>query len=278
MTRRRIAALAVDVDGTLLNPDHRISDAVAAAVADLRAAGVKVILASARYPGSMLGIQAELGVLGELFVGSQGGVAGRFADGRFELLGGWPIEPGATRGVLDVAEAMGLPVSHFSADVWTVEIGDPMIDHEVEIVEHEPAFATDLRLLAEPAYKLSIKAPPGREPELAEAARRLPDGVRGAISSPNYLEIVDRHVSKATGVAAALAALGITPEQLAAAGDGANDVEMVRLAALGMAMGHAPASLHAVATWSLPSSADDGLAVGIRRLLAAGLNAGGDAA
>jgi HAD superfamily hydrolase (TIGR01484 family) len=55
-----IAAFAVDVDGTLLNPAHRLTAARRAAVERLRRYGVLVVLATARYPAAVRAIQEEL--------------------------------------------------------------------------------------------------------------------------------------------------------------------------------------------------------------------------
>ena len=275
MGRPRIAALAVDVDGTLLDPHHLIRPAVRDAVAQITAAGVTVIVASARFPGALRAIQEGLGVTGRPLVACQGSVAGWFSTGGFERLYELAIRPELTRAVLDLAASHALPVSRFGADAWHVARGDAMAGQEAAIVGCEPIAVRDLRSVAEPAGKLTVMAPAGREGELADLAQRLPPGVRGSISRPDYLEIVDDRVSKATALEVVLRHLGLAPSQLAAAGDGANDEEMLRLAAVGIAMGHAPASLRALATWTVPSNEEDGLAVGIRRLLADGLVAGG---
>ena len=65
---------------------------------------------------------------------------------------------------------------------------------------------------------------------------------------------------------AVLDELGIGREALAAAGDGANDLELLRLARVSIAMGHAPADVRRAATYVAPSNAADGLAVGLRWL------------
>ena len=45
---------AIDLDGTLLGPDHTISPANARAVARMQAAGIEVVLASGRHYGTMV--------------------------------------------------------------------------------------------------------------------------------------------------------------------------------------------------------------------------------
>jgi Cof subfamily protein (haloacid dehalogenase superfamily) len=267
----QISVVATDIDGTLLNPVHRISPAVRAAVARLSAAGVTVILASARFPGAMRAIQVELGLLGEPLVACQGAATGHFTAAGFQpgLLA--PISLGATRRIIAEARNLGLAVSHFDDRQWRVQPDDSMAEQEAAIVGCEPERVPDLAALVTPPTKLTVMAPAGRKGRLAAMAQRLPADVSGAISRPDYLEIVTAGVSKASAITALLDERGVDPGELAAIGDGANDEAMLRAAAIGIAMGHAPARLRGLATWVVPSNAADGVAVAIERLFQAGL-------
>ena len=249
-----IAALAIDVDGTLLDPGHRIRPAVR----------------DARYPGALHAIQDELGLLGQVLVACQGGVAGRFSGGGFERIHESPIAPPDVTAILAMAEAADIPVSSFGAETWHVRRGDTMAGQEAAIVGCEPTVVEALGLVAGPTFKMTLMAPAGRWHDLGPVARALPASVRGSISRPDYLEIVDAETSKASALASALEVLDLTASQLAAVGDGANDVEMLEFAALGIAMGHAPDALKDVAAWIAPSNASDGLAAAIDRLIADG--------
>ena len=51
---------AIDLDGTLLAPDHTISPANARAVERLQAAGIEVVLASGRHQGTMVAFARAL--------------------------------------------------------------------------------------------------------------------------------------------------------------------------------------------------------------------------
>ena len=51
---------AIDLDGTLLGPDHTISPANVQAVQRLQAAGIEVVLASGRHQGTMVAFARAL--------------------------------------------------------------------------------------------------------------------------------------------------------------------------------------------------------------------------
>ena len=50
-----------DLDGTLLNPQHRLGDYTRAVLQRLREAGVELMLASGRHAGDLHSLAAELG-------------------------------------------------------------------------------------------------------------------------------------------------------------------------------------------------------------------------
>ncbi|PNH03878.1 hypothetical protein TSOC_010023, partial [Tetrabaena socialis] len=75
------------------------------------------------------------------------------------------------------------------------------------------------------------------------------------------LEVLPLGASKGSGLSWLLAHLGVKPENVMALGDGENDVEMLQLAGLGIAMGNAGAKAKAAADVVLDETNDeDGVA------------------
>jgi hypothetical protein len=69
--------------------------------------------------------------------------------------------------------------------------------------------------------------------------------------------------------------LGVAPGEILAVGDNENDVEMIREAGVGVAMGNATLDAIAAADWIAPSNVDDGVAAAIERFIIEGRNAQG---
>lgn len=80
------------------------------------------------------------------------------------------------------------------------------------------------------------------------------------------VDILDENGSKARGIKAVLDKLGIDRQDAWAFGDGLNDVEMLQMVGLGVAMGNAHADLKAVADFVAPSSYDEGIYQGLKAL------------
>merc|ERR1719476_210071 len=77
----KIKVLCTDLDGTLYNSNHRVSERNAAAVAAASAAGYEVCLCSGRGPTMYVPTARELGVPGGLYlVGYNGAVVYRLGE------------------------------------------------------------------------------------------------------------------------------------------------------------------------------------------------------
>ncbi len=81
------------------------------------------------------------------------------------------------------------------------------------------------------------------------------------------LEIVQAGVSKWQGLQYIAVQAGIAPEEIIAVGDDHNDLDMIRSAGLGIAMGNAIAEVQAAADVVTGSNAEDGLVQAIERFV-----------
>ncbi|KAF2286976.1 hypothetical protein GH714_036534 [Hevea brasiliensis] len=84
---------------------------------------------------------------------------------------------------------------------------------------------------------------------------------------PDMLEIVPRGTSKGIGVELLLDHLGVTAKEIMAIGDGENDIEMLELASLGIALSNGSEKTKAVADIIGGSNDEDGVADAIYRAL-----------
>lgn len=86
-------------------------------------------------------------------------------------------------------------------------------------------------------------------------------------TAPEFLEFFDPTVSKATAVESIAAGYGIKNREIICIGDGYNDVEMIELAGLGVAMGNAPDDVKSRADFVTETNANDGVAVVIEKFI-----------
>jgi Cof subfamily protein (haloacid dehalogenase superfamily) len=78
-------------------------------------------------------------------------------------------------------------------------------------------------------------------------------------SAPHYLEITRHGVTKGAALTNLARFLGIPLEQVAAVGDGENDISMFEVAGMSIAMGNAAPQIQQAADLVAPSNDEDGL-------------------
>ena len=102
----------------------------------------------------------------------------------------------------------------------------------------------------------------GAESELqrVEQALAVIEGVQVTASFPYNRAVFVAHAGKANAAKLLAERLGIEPANVLAIGDQRNDVELIRWAGIGVAMGNAVPELKAVADWTTRSNDDDGVA------------------
>lgn len=284
-----IRLLVLDVDGTITDSRHQVSDATVEAVARVRRAGIRVMLATGRRYRDVLPIAARLGIDAPLVTASGALVkdpAGHVT--RFRAA----FAPGVLEGVIEMAMARG-----HEPILYTDNFADGFDFHCRSLGDATPAagagqglleYLDRNRALARVKPDLHRSPPPGvfagfamgpREEMLAlEAA--LDAAWPGHLSlhtirSPRYrdfmCEIAPAGVTKWSSLRMVAQEWGIGPEAICAVGDDVNDLPMIRGAGIGIAMGNASADVQVAADRVVGRHDDDGL-VDVANLLLAGLS------
>ena len=263
-----VRLVALDVDGTVLPPDHVVAPSTIAAVAAARDAGVHVVLASSRGPVALEPIQDALGLRDEWFIGYQGALVARTCDGGLHVLSELRIDPAAAREAEDRAVAAGLSVGRYVGPRLRVRELTPAMRLEASqtgehLVVSTPEEADD----DDPPHKLMVIADgDGQMAALTALAGTLPDTVTATMSHPGFLEVTARGVDKASGIAPLATELGLPLEAIAAVGDGPNDLGLFAAVGFPIAMGQARPEVRAAARWVTTAVTDDGVARALTHL------------
>jgi Cof subfamily protein (haloacid dehalogenase superfamily) len=274
MSPHAIKAFAVDVDGTLLDSDHRLRAAARDALCDLAENNIRVVLATARSPGVLGAVLRSLPI-SPLLICFSGAWIGEIdsesltptrvmLDRRHSL----PV----AKTILATALALNVEPNVFTVDTWRARRMTTEIMLECQITECRPVITSDLLEDGqEPSKILLITA----ENESSQALHVIADSVQSfsnaTFSKLNYLEIVPIGVNKAEALKQLAAILGLDLSQFAAIGDGLNDIEMLREAGLGIAMGNASDAVKSVADWVTGTNDQDGVALAVQRLFKEGV-------
>lgn len=232
-----------------------------------------MVLASARSPSGLRPILAELGTSG-LVICYTGALTCRLSPDphiAIEVVTERRMSLSSAHTILSRVLDLGISVGWFTGDHWYIPGWDSAIRCESAITGVVPIVASDLTHFTEAPHKLLCVA--GRAellPHLHHVARTLPSDCLGQFSHTTYLEITRQGVDKAAALLALGQQLGIPSTAMVAIGDGANDVTMLKIVAVGIAMGQAPPAVQAAADWITDTNDQDGVALAIERLSATG--------
>ena len=231
----RFKLAAIDLDGTLLGPDHAISDTNAAAIRRLQAAGAQVILASGRHYNSMHKYVAALpGV--QWVVSCQGGELSN--AGRTTVLSRKFLSAVDTRKTLAAGRALGFTtVAYAVEDIFTDAQWDAELDFYTDLAGQKPVSLPLAELLARAMFKVIWMGKPEAiaRLSLAPVAGTQVQAVR---TNAKFLEFMPADVTKGAALNILAAHLGIAPSETVVFGDGENDIPMFEWAGTSVAMAH----------------------------------------
>lgn len=269
----RPTLVALDVDGTLISPMEGVSGVVEAlssrvrtAVGAVRDAGADVVIATGRSVNGTLEIASALGLVHTWLVCGNGTMTVALdptaPDGftvddvvtfdpapALRLLR--DLLPGALYAVEDIGRGF-LVTAPFPADE---------LAGEYEVVDFD-------ELIAQPCTRVVVRDLASEPVAFAEAVER--SGMKGVtynVGWTSWLDITPDGISKATALERLRLRLGVASADTVAVGDGSNDIEMLRWAARGVAMGQAEDAVRAAADEVTAAVWDDGAALVLESLL-----------
>jgi len=262
--------VALDIDGTLLNRERTISERTKKAVKSLPS-DVKVVLISSRMPKAMRYLQSDLGISGMPLIAYNGGLI----LSKNKALSTTGIDFEAFQHLLDFNLDLDLHLSLYHNDEWYA----PQKDQWTEREQHNTRSIADLlpNAVVFERWKKEGKTPHkimcmGEEDKVDEFYRLSIANLNNRIhlyrSKSTYIEISPRTTDKLDALKQLLHTTypAISLDEVVAFGDNYNDINLLRQAGLGVAMGNAKAEVKEVADLITDSNANDGVALQLEKL------------
>eukprot|EP00897_Mesotaenium_endlicherianum_P003353 jgi/Mesen1/3045/ME000018S02360 len=265
--RKVIKLIATDVDGTLLNSKHELTERTEQAIRRAQELGVKVMVATGKARGPW-----TKHILPRLNLTTPGvymqGLLIHNADGSifYERV----MEASVARSVIELGVRERLTILAYCGDRILCESTNEHTDRMIGYGEPVPEAVGPLInvLGSTPIHKLLFMAEDQELQRLRpEAEALLGDTVTVTKALLGMLEILPAGASKGLGLEKVLQALDIDAQHVMAIGDGENDKEMLELVGTSVAMGNAGARIQAIADLVTRSNDADGVAVAIEHLV-----------
>ncbi|VFP87084.1 sugar-phosphatase [Candidatus Erwinia haradaeae] len=266
-----IKLIAIDMDGTLLNPRNELTPKVKKVIKRVNKKGVKVVLATGR---PFIGVEYYLNELDlhkddQYCITNNGSLIQKTINGecllemllRFDdylyfeklsrILGVhfqaltktemFTSNKNISKYTVHEAWMTGIPLHYCSVDNMDCNLTFPKV------------------MMLDPPDRLDV------------AIARIPKNVFQEYtimkSSPYYLEILDKRANKGAAVQFIAEMLGYSRSEIMAIGDQENDLAMLEYAGTSIAMGNSITQVKSVAKFITKSNEEDGVALAIERFI-----------
>lgn len=259
-------AIALDLDGTLTNHDKVVTLKTREALLQAEAEGVVIILASGRptYGIEPVAECLELDKRGGYILSYNGGniVNAKTGEKLFAQFLPDEVIPILYRYAKEKNHAL---LGYAGNEIITEMPDDQYVKEESRINKMNIRKVENLFEALEPhPTKLLMTGDPAdmlkAENELSEILGDRMDIFR---SAPFFLELVPKGIDKAKSLLRLLSKINLTPADMIAFGDGYNDLSMLKLAGMGVAMQNAAPEVRAEADYITLSNEEDGVAAAL---------------
>ena len=258
--------VALDVDGTILDIEGRISERMMASLARLRARGVRLVISTGRGIQAALPVAHRVGLTDGWMICANGAITLRMdptAPRGYEVIDSVTFDPADAIAALSRAVPDGIVAVEVLGGGFKVSRPFP----DGELIEAQRVVSLE-EMASQPVTRVVLRAPGMDVNEFSELVAGCGlHSVEYAIGWTAWLDVAPDGVTKASALQALAARLGADAERAGhagraehaeqtghtghtgqkmhtiAVGDGANDIEMLRWAGIGAAMGSAPQSV-----------------------------------
>ena len=257
---------AIDLDGTLLNSRHAVSDGNAAAVRQAVRNGAQIVLASGRQWVTINQFAKQLDLPAEAPIIAYNGALIRTVGG--DTWFHQPMAADAAARIVAYCAEFGYHLNYYLDDVLYVRDRTPWVDIYYKRTGTVAEIMGNLGKFdgRQPTKLILVDTLDTTNRLLTHFEAEFGDTLYITKTEDEYLEFMDPSVNKGRALAEVAGRLDLTAAECAAFGDSFNDLSMLEWAGLGVAMGNARPELKAVANLIAPAADDDGVGTALAEL------------
>ncbi len=280
--------IAFDLDGTLINRKHTISRKTIKAIEDAKKQGVFITIATGRFFGSASAIAKKLRVNAPMIANDGAQIQDVFTG---RVVSFTPIKRETCLKVAGILKNYPSVEVQFFSKNRKIYIGKNFKINQLKKYFRRKRFSimgfvNYLRdfvlgpvvqveaidnigsMLEDDVAKVVVSGDPSQIQRLKiQLQEELHDKITITSAIQNYIDILEKGVSKARGLHILAEELGIKRDEIVAVGDNFNDIDMIKYAGLGVAMGNAPEEVKRAARQVISNNDGDGIAMLIKSII-----------
>ncbi len=260
-----IKLIVTDIDGTIYNPEIGIKDSVKNSINNLVKNGINVVIATGRTYGSAKTVADKLGIKCPLIC-YQGGLINSY-DG--EILDAKYLNPEIAREIITDFRKRKIHLNAYVEDTLYVEdddeyikdyIGDKGIDY-FKVDSFDELNFNKLNKLLAIQYDCEFI-----DNLILELRQKYPQ-IYVVKSYKYFCEIANKEATKGNAIKFLASKYGITTNEVLAIGDQNNDIEMIEMAGVGVAMGNGTEQIKEASDYITDTIENDGFVKAIDKFV-----------
>ena len=254
-----IKIILSDIDGTFLDNKKNSPKLHADALKIVIAQGIKFAFVSARMPEGIYPITDALNMPHTPVISYSGGLV--LTEDEKVLFDKRVSHDEAQNILAAMKRWQDITVSYYTGRRWVVEKIDERVLEEQRNTGAPFETGNFDALLSENILpnKIFVRCPPPICKEMETVLSKEFPALNVVRSAPHLLEVMDKSVSKATGIEVLLKHYGFATDEAIAFGDNYNDTEMLQLIPQSVAMANAPDAVKKLAAAVTDSNEDGGI-------------------
>lgn len=256
-----------DVDGTFLADDKSVPALTAKAAKAIFDKGLKLVFVSARMPEAIYLITDNIKLPHTPLICYNGAFILTEDE---QVICDKKIPADDAKNILSemFKRWQDISVSCYVGRKWYVQKIDSRIEKEILNTDAFAELADFDELIGKNILpnKIFVRCEPPTCLEMERELGKIFTNLNVVRSAPHLLEVMDKNVSKASGIKILLEHYGLTVDEAIAFGDNFNDVEMLKFIPQSVAMGNAPDEVKKIAAAVTDSNEDSGIYTYLRKI------------
>ncbi|ADU30602.1 Cof-type HAD-IIB family hydrolase [Evansella cellulosilytica] len=258
----KYSMIVLDLDDTLLLEDLTIGNHTKKALMKAQELGVKVVLASGRPTFAMQHLVKELSLdkYGSYILPFNGAkiINCKTDDSLFSST----LNPKTVHHLYELSQRENVFIHSYIGDTIITDKNNEYTEIEAKItglpIKEVSSFIDTIQ---EPVVKVLMCHAPEKLVKVENKLKEeLGDSLSIFRSKPYFLEFIEPGVTKGSSLEKLINHLGINRSEIIAVGDSYNDLEMIKFAGLGVAMGNAPEDIKEIADYVTDTNINEGVA------------------
>lgn len=251
--------IALDVDGTLLNDEHEVTEQTQKTIQEAARQGAEIVLCTGRGPQNSIPFMEQMGLSG--YVISHNGAATVKVDTR-EVVHQYAMDAKAIVPYLDYFRKEGV---HFDVNTAFQMFVDDVEGLAVEVRSmYEnylmlPSVLPPLHDLSDPIVKVTAFGQPDTMDRVHQDIAAWTPEFNILRSGEYFVDLMHPEASKGNALKQLAERRGYRQEEILAIGNYYNDITMLTYAGLGVAMDNSPLEVKAAANKVTASNNEDGV-------------------